>query len=89
MKRFFLFGFVSISLTIQGFSEEPSRDSLVRENHIIGLWMMGQSLCEGAQSLPIVTATDPGWGNYRFARGVRTWVYGDCTPSIPLGPTHR
>jgi hypothetical protein len=44
---------------------------------IHGLWMMGQSLCEGAESLPVVTTKDTGWGNYSFARGVRTWKYGD------------
>jgi len=38
---------------------------------------MGQSLCEGAESLPIVTPADTGWGNYAFRRGVRTWSYGD------------
>jgi hypothetical protein len=74
MKRFFWFSFVSVFLAIPSVAEEPSRDSLVRENHIVGLWLMGQSLCEGSQSLPIVTATDPGWKNYRFERGVRTWA---------------
>ena len=39
--------------------------------------MMGQSLCEGAESLPVVTAKDAGWGNYSFARGVRTWKADD------------
>jgi len=38
---------------------------------------MGQSLCEGAESLPVVTTTDPGHGNYSFRRGVRTWIVGD------------
>ncbi len=42
-----------------------------------GLWLMGQSLCDGSESLPIVTPQDTGHGNYRFQRGVRTWVYGD------------
>lgn len=44
---------------------------------IFGLWLMGQSLCDGSDSLPIVTPADTGWGNLRFKRGVRTWVYGD------------
>jgi len=41
-----------------------------------GLWMMGQSLCDGSESLPIVTSVDTGWGNWSFARGVRTWIGG-------------
>jgi hypothetical protein len=44
---------------------------------IVGLWLMGQSLCEGAESLPIVSTADSGWGNYAFRRGVRTWVQRD------------
>lgn len=43
---------------------------------IVGLWLMGQSLCEGAESLPVVTPADSGWGNLRFQRGVRTWIHG-------------
>lgn len=38
---------------------------------------MGQSLCDGSESLPIVTSTDTGWGNYSFKRGVRTWIPND------------
>lgn len=41
---------------------------------ISGIWMMGQSLCDGSESLPIVTSTDTGWGSYSFARSVRTWL---------------
>lgn len=44
---------------------------------LLGLWLMGQSLCDGSESLPIVTPDDTGWGNLRFKRGVRTWIYGD------------
>ncbi|MDZ4289762.1 MAG: phosphate ABC transporter substrate-binding protein [Prosthecobacter sp.] len=44
---------------------------------INGLWFMGQSLGEGSESLPVVTPTDTGWGNYAFKRGVRTWAQGD------------
>ncbi len=44
---------------------------------VVGLWLMGQSLCDGSESLPLVTPAETGWGNYAFARGVRTWVYGD------------
>jgi len=74
MKRFFLFSFVSVFLAIPSVAEEPSRNNLVRESHIVGLWLMGQSLCEGSQSLPIVTSTNSKWENYRFKRGVRTWA---------------
>lgn len=47
-----------------------------------GIWLMGQSLCEGAESLPIVTPRAAVEGTWRFRRGVRTWVYGDH-PSSP------
>ncbi|MDB6072858.1 MAG: hypothetical protein JWO89_498, partial [Verrucomicrobiaceae bacterium] len=50
-----------------------------------GLWLMGQSLCDGSESLPIVTSADTGWGNYSFARGVRTWIGG----SHAADPEHR
>ncbi|WP_298865498.1 phosphate ABC transporter substrate-binding protein [uncultured Gimesia sp.] len=61
------------------FSEEkpkPPANRPVLKRDIIGLWLMGQSLCEGAESLPRVTPTDEGWGNLMFQRGVRTWSYG-------------
>ena len=35
---------------------------------------MGQSLCDGSESLPLVTPEDTGWGNLAFRRGVRTWL---------------
>jgi hypothetical protein len=41
---------------------------------IAGLWLMGQSLCDGSESLPVVTTGDTGWGNYAFQCGVRTWL---------------
>ena len=41
---------------------------------ISGIWMMGQSLCDGSESLPIVSTADTGFGNYAFQRGVRTWL---------------
>lgn len=56
--------------------EKPQENSVLKTD-VVGLWLMGQSLCEGAESLPIVTTTDSGWGNYAFKRGVRTWIYGD------------
>lgn len=39
--------------------------------------MMGQSLCDGSESLPVVSATDTRWGNLMFQRGVRTWLAKD------------
>ncbi|MEZ0275632.1 MAG: phosphate ABC transporter substrate-binding protein, partial [Roseimicrobium sp.] len=49
----------------------------VKPATIQGIWMMGQSLCDGSESLPLVTPMDTGFGNYSFARGVRTWIAGD------------
>jgi len=64
------------------------KPSLIKDGsqpRIMGLWLMGQSLCEGSQSLPIVTSKDPGHGNYAFRRGVRTWILGDHSAD----PEHR
>jgi len=79
MKNLSLFVAAVALLATQCHSDEPgfSPDPTVIKRGIVGLWMMGQSLCDGSESLPIVTPTDTGWGNYRFKRGVRTWVYGD------------
>lgn len=44
---------------------------------IAGIWLMGQSLCDGSESLPLVSPKDTGWGNYAFLRGVRTWLPGE------------
>ncbi len=41
---------------------------------VSGIWMMGQSLCDGSESLPLVTPADTGRGNLMFQRGVRTWL---------------
>jgi len=43
---------------------------------LAGIWMMGQSLGDGSESLPLVTPEDTGWGNLAFRRGVRTWLPG-------------
>jgi hypothetical protein len=48
-------------------------------SHVIGL---GQSNEEGSQSQPIVTATDPGFGAYKFARGIHTYNPSD-NPATP------
>jgi hypothetical protein len=80
MKRLSLFVAAVALLAAHCLSSEKSNspsNRLLLEKHIVGLWMMGQSLCDGTESLPLVTPTDPGWGNYRFKRGVRTWVYGN------------
>jgi len=43
---------------------------------LAGIWMMGQSLGDGSESLPLVTPDDTGWGNFAFKRGVRSWLPG-------------
>lgn len=43
---------------------------------LVGIWMMGQSLGDGSESLPLVTPDETGWGNFAFTRGVRTWLPG-------------
>lgn len=53
---------------------------------ISGIWMMGQSLCDGSESLPIVTREDTGWGNLAFQRGVRTWLPKDNSATPELRP---
>lgn len=80
MKQHLLLFTLSVVLATRCFSDEkpkPPRDRPVLKQSIVGLWMMGQSLCDGSESLPVVTPHDSGWGNYRFKRGVRTWVYGN------------
>lgn len=53
---------------------------------ISGIWMMGQSLCDGSESLPVVTSEDSGWGNLTFQRGVRTWLPKDNSATPELRP---
>jgi len=60
-----LFSLFLFSLTAE--DEEPA---------LAGIWMMGQSLGDGSESLPLVTPDDTGWGNLAFKRGVRTWLPG-------------
>ncbi|HEX3659732.1 MAG TPA: hypothetical protein VHV55_28350 [Pirellulales bacterium] len=73
-------------LAVPCFAEQPGtkksvgpddRDAAVLKAPVVGLWLMGQSLCEGAEALPLVTPSDSGWGNFAFKRGVRTWIAGD------------
>ena len=44
---------------------------------ISGIWMMGQSLGDGSESLPVVSSEGSKWGNVMFERGVRTWLAKD------------
>lgn len=44
---------------------------------ISGLWMMGQSLGDGSESLPLVSINGSKWGNVMYERGVRTWLAKD------------
>lgn len=65
-----IFAMVIAGLAIQGHAADPPPPALQ------GLWLMGQSLCEGSESLPLVTTTPSLWGNWMFQRGVRTWSHG-------------
>jgi len=62
-------------LTLYFFCESLYYESIAQNNfsainHIVH---MGQSLGAGEQSLPVVTGTDPGYGNLMFAMGTHTW----------------
>lgn len=76
MRRSGLLLAAFVLLVIRVSAEPVAQGNLQKKDHIIGLWLMGQSLCEGSQSLPIVTPVNTGQGNYAFKRGVRTWIYG-------------
>jgi hypothetical protein len=71
--------FVTALLLAHSLAEEPKLN-------ISGIWMMGQSLCDGSESLPIVTTDDTGWGNYAFQRGVRTWLANDHASTPEMRP---
>lgn len=66
IRRFPLIPFLFL-LSSQASDDEPV---------VAGIWMMGQSLGDGSESLPLVTKDDTGWGNLAFRRGVRTWLPG-------------
>ncbi len=70
---------VAVALTITSLHAQTAAPSPAQSKFaaIQGIWLMGQSLCEGAESVPLVTTVDAGLGNYSFARGVRTWIAGD------------
>lgn len=65
--------FVLFLATVCGAQAQPA---------LSGIWLMGQSLCDGSESLPLVTTADTGWGNLAFERGVRTWLPND-NPATP------
>ena len=78
MKHISLLAAAVFLLATPCFSQDrpqPASDQHVLNRHIVGLWVMGQSLGDGSESLPLVTPVDPGWGNYKFKRGIRTWAY--------------
>lgn len=56
---------------------------------LAGIWMMGQSLGDGSESLPLVTPGDTGWGNFAFKRGVRTWLPGAEAAKPQERPGHQ
>ncbi len=76
----FFFGFILAAPAV--FSAEA-----FSEGRVAGIWLMGQSLCEGAEALPLVTPQSQRGGTYSFARGVRTWKAGDhpATPEAREG----
>ncbi len=73
-----LFGFALAAPAV--FGAEPAE--AFSEGRVAGVWLMGQSLCEGAEALPLVTPQSQRGGTYSFARGVRTWKAGDH-PATP------
>lgn len=62
--------FTALCLSTLAFAADPSPP-------ISGIWMMGQSLCDGSESLPVVSIEGSKWGNVMFQRGVRTWLAKD------------
>jgi len=62
--------FTALCLSTLVFAADPSPP-------ISGLWMMGQSLGDGSESLPVVSTEGSKWGNLMFERGVRTWLAKD------------
>ena len=57
---------------------EPASVDLANDYpDIMHIVLHGQSLGEGDHALPIITSSDTGYGNYKFARGVQTWITTD------------
>jgi hypothetical protein len=56
---------------------------------ISGLWMMGQSLGDGSESLPVVSEKGSAWGNVMFRRGVRTWLAKDNSATPEKRPDEQ
>ncbi len=63
--------------------------SAASADSIAGIWLMGQSLCDGSESLPVVSADDTGWGNFAFRRGVRTWLPKDHSATPENRPAEQ
>jgi hypothetical protein len=59
------------------------------DEFVDGIWMMGQSLGDGSESLPLVTPDDTGWGNLAFRCGVRTWRPGPDAAKPELRPSDQ
>ncbi len=59
------------------------------ESIVSGIWMMGQSLCDGSESLPLVSTNDSAWGNVMFQRGVRTWLANDQAATPESRPAEQ
>ena len=78
MKRLLLL----FTLVAHALADEP-------KSAISGIWMMGQSLCDGSESLPVVTTADTGWGNLSFTRGVRTWLPKDNSATPEKRPAEQ
>ncbi|MDZ4402639.1 phosphate ABC transporter substrate-binding protein [Prosthecobacter sp.] len=74
--------FATALLLSHSFAEEP-------KPAISGIWLMGQSLCDGSESLPIVTTDVTGWGNFAFKRGVRTWLPRDNSATPEKRPAEQ
>ncbi|MDE0864669.1 MAG: hypothetical protein OSA98_12845 [Rubripirellula sp.] len=63
MKHLLSFVAVVALLATPGLSGEkrkPPPKEVFHKNHITGLWMMRQFLCDGSESLPLVTPSDSG-----------------------------
>jgi hypothetical protein len=73
MKTLLCLAGISLAAFIHAADKQP----------IVGIWLMGQSLCDGSESLPLVTLKDTGFGNYAFKRGVRTWLPNETPEKRP------
>ena len=51
MKALLCLAGISLAAFVQAADKQP----------IVGIWLMGQSLCDGSESLPLVTPKDTGF----------------------------